>query len=208
MKINDLPTILGLILMFCSCDSNEIKYVLDDAIQAGQKIGNGIEYKDLNPDINCTIINAWVKTDTIINLDLNNDGENDFSIKKTMCSPSQLGGDCEDVTIIPLKDNEVCINSQSKWLDTLSFNGIINANNNWTNKESLVYSYFWVLGGETSTKGYWQKAREINKNYVGIKIKKADKEFFGWIGMYSDSTHRSFDFYLTDYALLKEYSKE
>lgn len=197
-----------IILILYSCHKNEVKYVLDDSIQAGQKMGDGVDYKDFNPDINCTITNAWQKADTTINLDLNNDGEDDFLIKKTMCSPSQLGGDCEDVIFIPLQDNEVCINSSSNWLDTLSVNSKINAENNWTNKQSLVYSYYWVFLGETSTKGYWQKSRQINKNFVGIKIKKAGKDFFGWIGMYSDSTRRSFDFYLTDYAIQKEYSKE
>lgn len=66
-------------------------YILDDYIQTGQKTGNGIEYYDWKPDIKCMIIAPWVKTDTTINSDLNNDGTNDFLIKAEMCNPSMLG---------------------------------------------------------------------------------------------------------------------
>jgi hypothetical protein len=208
MKKIILLKICCLTILFCSCNKNENKYVLDGYILAGQKIGKSIDYRDINPDIKCTIVNPWINTDTIINLDLNKDGVDDFSIKKTMCSPSMLGTNCESVTIIPLKNNEICVNINTNWLDTLPKNDSISIINNWTNKESLVYSYLWVMDGETTTNGYWQKVNEINKNYIGLMIQKADKKYFGWIGMKSDSNFHSFDFYISDYAILKEYKKD
>ena len=205
MRKNRLPKILVLVLLLFSCDKYEVSYVLDDFIQAGQTEGNGIAYTDLVPDINCTIVDPWVKTDTIIDLDLNNDGVDDFSIKRTMCHPSMLGGDCEDVIFIPLLNNEICVNPETGWLDTLSYHDSINDNNNWTNNEAMIYSFYWVIEYEPSTEGYWQNVKEINKNFIGVKIIKEEREFFGWIGMKSDTIFRSYDFYLTDYAILKEY---
>jgi hypothetical protein len=207
MKRNFLLVLFIHVILISSCKKDEVKYTLGDLIQAGQKNGLGIEYTDLEPDINCTIVDPWQKTDTTINLDLNSDGIHDFSLFRTMCDPSMLGGDCEDVTIIPLMDNEICVDFGTNWLDTLSNHDSIKITNNWTHNEALLYSYYWVLGGVSSTEGFWQHVKDENRNFIGFKILKNEKSYFGWIGMKSDSTFRSYDFYLTDYAILKEYSE-
>jgi hypothetical protein len=90
---------------------------MDDFIQAGLKNCNGIEYVDIVPDINCTIINTWVKTDTVIDLDINKDGLDDFSINGSMYDPGMLGMDYGNLSIIPLLNNEICINPITNWLD-------------------------------------------------------------------------------------------
>ena len=71
MKRNFLFIIIIQIVLISSCKKDDITYILDDFIQAGQKTGAGINYTDLEPNINCTIIDPWEKTDTTINLDLN-----------------------------------------------------------------------------------------------------------------------------------------
>lgn len=205
MKNFVLIQFMIIIFFLFSCKKEKGNYLLNNDIKAGQKDGIGVEYVDWLPDINCTIINPWEKTDTVINLDLNHDGVDDFSIKRIMCHPSMLGADCEDVTIIPLMDNAVCINSETKWLDTIPDFDSINARKNWTNNESLIYSYFWDINGNTSTDGYWHKVHMADRNYIGFRISSDEKLFYGWIGMKSDSVFRSYDFFLTDYAILKEY---
>ncbi len=194
-----------IIILAGSCKKNDVNHKLDDYILAGQKDGVGIHYVDVEPDINFTIIDPWHKTDTIIDLDLNNDGIADFSLKGTMCHPSQLGGDCEDVSIIPLLNNEVSINPITTWLDTIPYNDTIDVGNHWTNDETLLYSYLMIIPDDISTKGYWHNVYLVSSYYIGFKIIEDDKPFYGWIGMKNDSTSRGFNFQITDYAILKEY---
>ena len=207
LKSNFLLIILFQSILICSCKKEDVKYELDDFIQAGQKNGLGIEYTDLTPDINCTIIDPWEKTDTILFLDLNKDGMDDFSITGTMCHPSMLGGDCEDLSIIPLCKNEICIDPETQWLDTIPGSDTIGINNNWTNNEALIYSYYWEIGENATTLGHWKNVSANNKYYIGYKIIKDEKTLFGWIGMNRDTTSWSFNFLLTDYAILMEYVK-
>lgn len=61
MRRNILFIIVIQAILISSCKKDEVKYILDDFIQAGQKNGSGIEYVDLEPDINCTIIDPWKK---------------------------------------------------------------------------------------------------------------------------------------------------
>lgn len=194
-------------ILLISCGKNDKNYILDNYILAGQKERAGIEYVDLNPDINCTIIDPWRKTDTIIHLDLNKDGINDFTLKGSMCHPSMLGGDCEELSIIPLSNNEICINPITNWLDTIPLLDSIFMNKNWSNDEALIYSYMWVMGSDAATSGHWQDVTTSGKYFIGYKIQKDEKIFYGWIGIKRDPTTWSFSFLLTDYAILREYEE-
>lgn len=207
MKKCTLLIIIIQSILISSCEKNDVNYILDNFIQAGQKSGVGIKYVDLEPDINCTIIDPWEKTDTIINLDLNKDGIDDFTIKGTMCHPSMLGGDCENLSITPLLNNEICINPITNWLDTIPYLDTINIESNWYNDEALIYSYYWVMGGNSSTEGHWKDVSTSDKYFIGYKIKKDEKTFYGWIGMKRDTTTWSFSFLITEYAILKEYEE-
>jgi hypothetical protein len=203
-KIFFLPVLL-IFFTSLSCKDENVSFVLSDHIIAGQKDGSGIEYVDLEPDLNCTIVNAWNKVDTSINLDLNKDGIDDFTLKRNMLNPVFLGGDWDTVIIIPLMNNEICIDSKTNWLDTLSSNDTVNSSKNWSNRESLIYSNYFVLGGTNSTEGNWYTVSKMDRNYIGFNIKKDEKIYYGWIGMYADSVFRHIDFMITDYALLKDY---
>jgi len=199
-------TIIQAVFIY-SCKKNDLNCTLDNFIKAGQKSGVGIEYIDIEPDFNCTIIDPWKKTDTIINLDLNKDGIDDFTIHGTMCHPSMLGGDCENLSITPLLNNELCINPSTNWLDTLPYLDTIDMEINWSNDEALIFSYYWMMGENSSTEGYWHKVLINDMYFIGYKIIKDEKTFFGWIGMKRDITTWSFSFLLTDYAILKEYKE-
>lgn len=207
MNRNILFIIIIQTILISSCKNDEANYILKDFIQAGQKEGIGIEYIDLEPDINCTIVDPWEKTDTTVNLDLNKDGIDDFKIIGTMCHPSMLGGDCEYLSITPLLNNEICINQMTNWLDTIPNLDTINMESNWSNDEALIYSYYWVMGENSTTEGHWKDVLTSYKYFIGFKILKENKTIFGWIGMRRDPTTWSFSFLLTDYAILKEYEE-
>lgn len=147
------------------------------------------------------------KTDTTIHLDLNKDGIEDFTINGTMWNPGMLGADYEYLSIIPLLNNEICINPMTNWLDTIPHFDTINMESNWSNDEALIYSYYWIGGQNSTTLGHWQNTLTNDKNFIGFKIIKDDKTFFGWIGMKNDITFLPFSFLLTDYAILKEYAE-
>ncbi len=199
--------------LFGSCKKDDSKpddpvMVLDTIILAGQKSGEGVKYVDLEPDIDVTLVNPWHSTDSIFYLDLNDDGIDDFEINCDMCSPVFLGGDCENVHIVPLLNNGVCINPATDWLDTIPENKVINIESDWYNSEVLIYSYFMVLGGDPpSTEGYWKDAAEPGKYYIGVKLLKDDQPHYGWIGMHRDTTAYIFRFLVTDYAILEEYEE-
>lgn len=195
-----------IVFLVGSCKKDELKY-LDNFIQAGQKNIIGIEYIDLVPDINCIIIDPWYKTDTIIHLDLNKDGINDFSIEGSIYHPSMLGADREYLSIIPLLSNEVCINPISNWLDTIPYLDTIGVQNNWTNDEALIHLYYGEIYGYTFTEGYWGDVSSSSNYYIGFKIIKNEKTFYGWIGMKRNAPTQILNFQLTDYAILKEYAE-
>ena len=124
-----------------------------------------------------------------------------------MCHPSMLASDCEKLSIVPLLNNEICINSDTNWLNTIPYLDTINLRNNWTNEEAIIYSYYWDMNGNTSTEGCWKDVSINNKYFIGFKILKNEKTFYGWIGMKRDPTTWSFSFLLSDYAILKEYEE-
>ena len=180
---------------------------LDTYILAGEQTGQGIEYTDLSPDINVEVVNAWNDNDTLIDLDLDGDGTIDFKISRRECHPSMLGADCDKMHILPLNGNEVNLDVTSNWLDTLSYNDTINIDNDWTTDTLTIYGYGAIMGQPTNYFGHWKGVSSTDKYYIGVKVKKNNKNFYGWIGTKAEteSKPRNFDFYITDYAILKEY---
>ncbi len=128
----------------------------------------------------------------------------DFTIVGAVCHPTMLGADCENLSITPLNDNAVCINETTEWLDTIPYLDTINSESKWSKEESLIYSYFWQMGGSAETKGYWKQVTTSGKYFIGFKILKENKTYFGWIGMKRDPNIKSFSFFITDFAILKE----
>jgi hypothetical protein len=198
--------------VFISC-KKEKELILPDNIMAGQKDATGIYYFDFEPDIKCYVFNPWIKQDTAINLDLNKDGVDDFTFYREICHPGYLGGDCDRITIILAGYNEICVipapfpdaviepcmHSRLDWADTLSVSDIISRNNIWSNKESLIYSYSWNMNTCSIKEGFWSDVVPENNKYIGFKIVKDGKDYYGWIGFTN--------FTITDYAITQEYEK-
>jgi hypothetical protein len=206
MKIKLLFIAVLIITTILSCKKDDDSVYTDDYIIAGQTNSNGISYHDLNPDINCYLADPWNITDTTIHLDLNFDGIIDFNINGSMLHPSALGGDWESVTITPLNDNEICIDLDSGWLDTIPKNDTINQNCIWSNNEALIYSYSWMMGEPSETSGLWINVTSENTYYIGLKILKANTPLYGWIGMKRDADSWSFNFQISDFAILRSYA--
>ncbi len=200
MKTKNLRFLLFLLLLSCG---REEEYVMNDFIRAGEQNGTGIRYTDLSPDIDCTIISPWDKTDTLINLDLDRDGQDDFILEGTMCHPQMLGADCETVNITPLAGAALCVDPLTGWLDTIPHLDTINIRNQWTSQEALIYNYYWEMSGYTLTEGCWHGITEAGRYYIGFSLTKNEQIHYGWIGMVRDTASWSFSFHLTDYALVK-----
>lgn len=155
MKIKLALAVLGVVMVFSCNKSTNVEYTLDDSLLAGINTGVGIHYVDINPDVNVEIKNAWVDYDTLVGLDLNNDGVIDFKISRKQCPPSLLGADCDKMHILPIGDNEVCIDLTTNWLDRLSNNDTINIDNTWSSDTLTIYGYGKIMGELPNYFGNW-----------------------------------------------------
>lgn len=207
------------ILLFISCEK-EKTLILPDNIIAGQKSGPGISYVDFEPDIQCFISEPFQKQDTSIQLDLNQDKIFDFTIKREMSNPLFGGYSYDIVTLIPLDNNEICVlpvkytdqepftceHSEQDWVKVLSASDTIQSFNLWTNKKSPIYEYKSILNKCSLEEGFWLRVVNVNEKYIGFKINKENKNYYGWIGMYADRSN-IISFMITDYAIIQEYTE-
>lgn len=205
MKVKLALIAMGASMIYSCNKSTNVEYILDDFLLAGNNAGIGIHYVDIDPDINVEIENAWVDYDTLVDLDLNNDGIIDFKIKRLECSPSLLGADCDKIHILPIGDNEVGLDITTGWLDTLSNNDTINIDNTWSSDTLTIYGYGKIMGELPNYFGNWGNVNLLEKYYIGVKVRKDNKDFYGWIGTKANTQITDFEFYITDYAILKEY---
>ncbi|MFI5219411.1 MAG: T9SS type A sorting domain-containing protein [Bacteroidia bacterium] len=161
-----------------------------------------IVYTDVNPDLTST--GAY-------NLDLNNDGINDFVIKHT--SSLAIGLFCPGgtrtnnaVRVTPLGSNQVLdtIYSAVNYSRKLLLNTVIDSSTlTWKNDSNQIirtstFSCFGGAGGYhwvNSTSGYWLGSTD---GYLGLKLIFSGNTYFGWLRMSVPSTAISFA--LKDYA--------
>ena len=207
------------LLLFISCKKDKT-VILPNKIIAGQKSGAGISYFDFEPDIKCFISEPVQKQDTSIQLDLNHDEIFDFTIKQEMSNPLFRGIYYVTVTLIPLNNNEItvvsnkypepetitCKHSKLDWVKALSKSDTIQSINLWTNKKSLIYEYTNILNECWLEEGYWHSVVHLNDKYIGYKIIKGNKNYYGWIGMNADKSNL-ISFVITDYAIVLEYNE-
>ncbi len=177
----------------------EKKTKLDTLILAGITDTIGVKYYNIIPDIKIELNNPWNDTDTVINIDINNDGTNDFSFSMSMCHPSGLGGGCMSVILTPIGKNEICIDTNNMWVDTIPYMDTISSNKNWSGKNSILYSYSWIMNQIPSpAKGYWTNNGIVSYYYIGTRIKRNEKYYYGWIKL-------STNFIISEYAICEEY---
>lgn len=206
-------------MLFISCKKDKTLF-LPDHIIAGQKSGAGISYFDFEPDIKCYISEPFQRQDTSIQLDLNKDGINDFTFQRKMSNPAFMGVLYDGITLIPLDNNEIgviptkypdpetvtCKHSKLDWVKVLSVSDTIQSFNLWTNKKSLIYEYTNIINQCWLQEGFWSSVVNVNEKYIGFKIVKDNKNYYGWIGMYADKSN-IISFVITDYAIVQEYTE-
>jgi hypothetical protein len=175
-------TFLVLITFIFSCDNKEDKYEYLPFITAGQVDGPGINYMDMVPDRE--LIKEHGYGDTIMKLDLNNDGIDDFLLTHYFFSTMQ-SQNYESLKITALGENTVCtFTPENKLACPLKYRDTINANNSWADSTVILYSVpgYWTMstGWNYYITGYWFNNDSI---YIGVSIMKDNKQLFGWIDM-------------------------
>lgn len=185
-----LLIILTLLILIIACKKENIK---EDKfltfIKAGQTEGVGIKYVDFEPDEKLVSNNGY---DAFLKLDLNNDSIDDFELRY---SSMALGRHYNQYSqIIPLGNNFVCVSkiipsSGSVFVESLENGDTIGINNNWINSKAYLYhfnrtwQYFYNPDTTIVTESFSGDWYNQNNIYVGVKINKNDKQFFGWIDM-------------------------
>ncbi len=158
--------------------TNEDKFL--SFITAGHTEGIGIKYVDIVPD------EKMERSYSTKYLDLNNDSINDFELiyhNRNVMPSTYLNY----LTITPLGENSVCVlKSKTDRINALAYGDTIGTNNNWSNSVSILfmyrrYTYRDNTGQDVSEGdpiGDWYDHDNI---YMGVKIIKDGKEFYGWI---------------------------
>ena len=211
--------LLSILAMMCAFACKKDKTIhtvhLDDFIIAGKGLGQGIKYVNIEPDIIISL-NPWLKQDTSISLDLNADEADDLKITIHKSNPGMLGMGFSSNNLVPLGNNEVCIvannidtisgnchHSSLTWIDTLTASDTINGHRLWSTNESLFSSYLWVIEQCSISDGLWQNVIHTNEKYLGFKIVKGEKAYYGWIGLFMSGSGIT----ITDYAFTEEYEE-
>jgi hypothetical protein len=123
-------------------------------------------------------------------LDLNNDSINDF--KLIYVDRPLMPSTYENyLTITPLEENSVCVSKNitsmnSPFVESLAFGDTIGTNKNWSNSNAYLFMYTKYCFTDDTGKlicregsdGYWY---DHDNSYMGVKIIKESKEFYGWI---------------------------
>jgi len=169
-------------------------------IKAGQTDGPGIKYVDFEPDAKFAYGNDSYTE--FLNLDLNNDSIDDFELKYYSFHFETY------LQIIPKGNNSVCFSKTLSvpdyaFVESLANGDTIGINNNWINSKAFLFTYYLSCYTDYDTgnricsdsfSGYWYDHDHI---YMGVKIIKNNKEFFGWIDMKGTTVRR--------YAITKLY---
>lgn len=150
---------------------------LPESILAGQDSGPGITYVDLDPD--SVLITGPYHFDDSVALDLNTDGAVDFIIHYHISDPFMLGSVTNHMEIRPQGDNRVAVNpAEPGYVDSLSYNALINDDLTWSGDTSLLFHYSWSQSGYSQTDGYF---RNNGPYYIGLKVRADGNDHYAWL---------------------------
>jgi len=215
LKILFILLLIGLI----SCDKNDF-YKSPDSIIAGQKSSSGIYYYDYTPDLALDYAySSSSSADTSIYIDLNLDSKYDFEFRLRTSPSSLLGMSSKKVVIIPLENNEVsivpndnkdlevkpCMSTGMDYTKALTANEMVNNRENWSNEESLIYYGSYIINNCEISEGYWSDSNTGNESFIGVKVRKFHKTYYGWISLYRDDETRKLK--IADYSIMKDFVK-
>lgn len=167
-------------MIIVSCDKSGEDHNYPTYITAGQSVGPGIWYIDIEPDDTLKIINCVETPHTERDLDLNHDGIMDFRLEYKVSRCDALGGSWNYLGIVPLGNNSICVSREvSSWAEALYCNDTINENNTWSDSTALLFEHlFYITVGPVYDYGYWPQDTDI---FVAVKIVRGEHSFYGWI---------------------------
>ena len=157
-----------------------------------------IIYTDVKPHktFSCSKVDCSHQYD----LDLNNDGVNDFTIKVTKTAGPGCGAHeyWSQVTITSLDSNSVLM---IPGVRKLYLNAVISDTNNcYIKGTGIMAQYFWI-GNYSSCRllisGEWSSSTD---GYLGLKLKKGTNIYFGWARLLVSISAQSTSFIVRDYA--------
>ncbi len=161
-----------------------------------------IIYTDVNPD--STMYTAVDIGSNDYNLDLNNDGNNDFTLKaRANAINTTPYTKSKSVLAAPLNGNAVSVNSNTLPIP-LQFNAVINSNLlfnqplpplplGWITLKDTVFST--SLGG--SSTGLWNN---LSDYYLGLRLLQSGQTYYGWVRLRVDVTSTYASLIVRDYA--------
>lgn len=195
MSVNKFLLFIAITLFIFSCNTmdeqdTKVEWKYLTSIKAGQNIGVGIKYVDYEPD-SVLYFYYHALNEGIRYLDLDGDGNNDFEFSHFIADPGIQSRRIYSLSIKPLGSNEICISKiKSNWVDSLKYNAEIDNTCHWSDSTALLYDYHWQMFTSPTfysiekIKGYWYNNDNI---YIGVKIVKDTKPYYGWIDMYQNT---------------------
>lgn len=166
-----------------------------------------IIYTDVNPDSTLYSTNTGLGPGKIHNLDLNNDGINDFKLTATAGNnnnfPTQYH---RRVAVSPLNGNAVkdtLVNPDTVSI-SLQFNAVIDnnllLNQSWHTSGSNILkdtNYFDPPQSPGSGYGLWNN---LSDYYLGLRLLKSGQTYYGWVRLRVDVTVGYVSVIIRDYA--------
>ena len=180
----------------CQKEINADAIKANSAMKANAAAGSTIIYTDVNPDT--TVICSTSPCSKIFNFDLNNDGKNDFQVS-SFKSQLKLASRSIHVTITALSGNAVAIDT-SLPLKMISGEKIASATNWDSTADDQILEAFHQSCVECPgfTSGNWYSS--ANEGYVGLKIKKGKRFYYGWMRLNVSVPSLASSFTIKDYA--------
>lgn len=163
--------------------------------------GSTIIYTDVNPD-------SPISGNSVYSLDLNNDGIYDFNFNSfsqlIKCNTRNMMNDREDainVTIPGGNNNGIIFFLNQNYAACLDSLTMINSAGKWsyvTAQSLTMYSLSTCVSESHNSYGYWYILGGNLDKYMGLKLIKDSKVYYGWVRLYLNTYLRKL--IVKDYA--------
>lgn len=179
MKVKLLLFLISILLLSCNKTENEPNIIYPDFIRAGETFSTPsrkILYTEIENTPHLYDNYQDVPIDREYALDINNDGIDDFSFKRSRSFSSEY--DSLQTVLIPLNNNELMAPSyNSNLVDTIGILDTIGFQSNWVNKPCIIYNYYQNQSDSVKI-GLW---KALKFNYIGVRMPLDEYYLHGWI---------------------------